>query len=71
MQGGQKVMTFQGNNVSYNIGNAFNIDEKSGTGTGTGAYNLISFTLQTMATSVRHSVDHCSASLMDRYSILV
>ncbi|WP_455080905.1 DUF4302 domain-containing protein [Prevotella melaninogenica] len=45
MQGGQKVMTFQGNNVSYNIGNAFNIDEKSGTGTGTGAYNLISFTI--------------------------
>ena len=45
MQGGQKVMTFQGNNVSYNIGNAFNIDEKSGTGTGTGAYNLISFTV--------------------------
>ena len=45
MQGGQKVMTFQGNNVSYNIGNAFNIDEKSGTGTGTGAYNLITFTV--------------------------
>ena len=45
MQGGQKVMTFQGNNVSYNIGMPFNIDEKSGTGTGTGAYNLISFTI--------------------------
>ncbi len=45
MQGGQKVMTFHGNNVSYNIGNAFNIDEKRGTGTGTGAYNLITFTV--------------------------
>ena len=45
MQGGQKVLTVQGRNVTYNIGNAFNIDEKSGTGTGTGAYNLISFTV--------------------------
>ena len=45
MQSGQKVLTVQGRNVTYNIGNAFNIDEKSGTGTGTGAYNLISFTV--------------------------
>lgn len=45
MQSGQKVLTVKGRNVTYNIGNAFNIDEKSGTGTGTGAYNLISFTV--------------------------
>ena len=45
MQGGQKVITLQGQSITYYIGNAFNIDEKSGTGTGTGAYNLISFTI--------------------------
>ena len=45
MQGGQKVITLQGQSITYYIGNAFNIDEKRGTGTGTGAYNLISFTV--------------------------
>ena len=45
MQSGQKVMTLQGRNATYYIGNAFNIDKERGTGTGTGAYNLISFTV--------------------------
>ena len=45
MQGGQKVITLQGQSITYYIGNAFNIDAERGTGTGTGAYNLISFTV--------------------------
>lgn len=45
MQSGQKVMTIQGRKATYNIGNAFNIDDKSGTGTRTDAYNLITFTV--------------------------
>lgn len=45
MQSGQKVMTIQGRNVIYNIGNAFNIDDERGTGTKTDFYNLITFTV--------------------------
>ncbi|MES5169577.1 DUF4302 domain-containing protein [Prevotella melaninogenica] len=45
MQSGQKVMTIQGRKATYNIGNAFNIDDKSGTGTRTDVYNLITFTV--------------------------
>ena len=45
MQGGQKVFTFQGQKVTFYIGNAFNIDADRGTDTGTDAYNLISFTV--------------------------
>lgn len=45
MQGGQKVITLHGQNTTYYIGNAFNIDENRGTGTGTSAYNLITFSI--------------------------
>ncbi|KGF52377.1 DUF4302 domain-containing protein [Prevotella melaninogenica] len=45
MQSGQKVMTIQGRKATYNIGNAFNIDDKRGTGTRTDVYNLITFTV--------------------------
>jgi len=45
MQGGQKVITLHGQSTTYYIGNAFNIDENRGTGTGTSAYNLITFSI--------------------------